>query len=198
MQTSWSYIGDFEDFIDKMKENRKSPLGLLSGSCRCGQSLSKHTTQSISKKKSKYQTFLKIATNDLVKIAEFVLKNNFFEFNKEIKKQIFDTAIGTKFALPYEKSLVMENNVTNFQQLPLNLVYSFDDPDDQVAMLKKLITDCINIHSLLKRVKLTRPVAPWMHHSQIIELRKKLASQRETYRNHGTSINSKNYLNTRN
>ena len=155
-------------------------------------------TKHLKKKKSKYQTFLKIVTNDLVKIAEFVLKNNFFEFNKEIKKQIFDTAIGTKFAPPYEKSLVMENNVTNFQQLPLNLVYSFDDPDDQVAMLKKLITDCINIHSLLKRVKLTRPVAPWMHHSQIIELQKKLASQRETYRNHGTSINSKNYLNTRN
>ena len=82
MQTSWSYIRDFEDFIDRMKENRKSPLGLLSGNCRCGQSLSKHTTQrgdfSIKKKKSKYQTFLKIATNDLVKIAESILKNNFF------------------------------------------------------------------------------------------------------------------------
>ena len=33
----------------------------------------------------------------------------------------------------------MENYVTNFQQLPLNLVYSFDAPDDQVAMLNKLI-----------------------------------------------------------
>ena len=196
MQTSWSYIRDFEDFIDRMKENRKSPLGLLSGNCRCSQSLSKHTTQrgdfSIKKK-----TFLKIGTNDLVKIAEFILKNNFFEFNKEIKQQIFDTAIGTKFAAPYEKSLVMENYVTNFQQLPLNLVYSLDDPDDQVAMLNKLITDCNKIHSPLKRVKLTRPVAPWMHHSQIIELRKELASQRESYRNHETSINSKNCLNTR-
>ena len=41
-----------------------------------------------------------------------------------------------------EKSLVMENYATDFQQLLLNLVYSFDDPDDQVAMLNKLITDC--------------------------------------------------------
>ena len=41
-----------------------------------------------------------------------------------------------------EKSLVMENCATDFQQLLLNLVYSFDDPDDQVAMLNKLITDC--------------------------------------------------------
>ena len=50
-----------------------------------------------------------------------------------------------------EKSLAMENYVTNFQQLPLNLVYSFDDPDDQVTMLNKLITDCINIHAPLKK-----------------------------------------------
>ena len=38
-----------------------------------------------------------------------------------------------------EKYLVMENYVTDFQQLSLNLVYSFDDPDDQVAMPNKFI-----------------------------------------------------------
>ena len=97
-----------------------------------------------------------------------------------------------------EKSLVMENYLTDFQQLPLNFVYSFDDPEDQVAMLNKLITDSINIHALLKRVKLTRPIAPWMHDPKIIELQKELASQREIYRNHETSINHKKYQNTRN
>ena len=34
-------------------------------------------------------------------MAEFVLKNNYFEFNSEIKHQISGTAIGTKFAPPY-------------------------------------------------------------------------------------------------
>ena len=34
-------------------------------------------------------------------MAEFVLKNNFFEFNGEVKRQISGTAIGTKFAPPY-------------------------------------------------------------------------------------------------
>ena len=97
-----------------------------------------------------------------------------------------------------KKSLVMENYVTDFQQLPPNLVYSFDNPDDQVAMVKKLITDCINIRAPLKRVKLTRPIAPWMHDLKIIELQKELASQQETYRSHETSINHKNYKNTRN
>ena len=97
-----------------------------------------------------------------------------------------------------EKTHVMENYLTDFQQLPRNLVYSFDDPDDQVVMLNKLITNCINIHALLKRVKPTRPIAPLMHHQGIIELQKELASQRETYRNHETLINHKNYENTRN
>ena len=34
-------------------------------------------------------------------MAEFVLKNNYFEFNEKVKKQISGTAIGTKFAPPY-------------------------------------------------------------------------------------------------
>ena len=38
---------------------------------------------------------------DLVKMAKFVLKNNYFEFNGKVKQQISGTAIGTKFAPPY-------------------------------------------------------------------------------------------------
>ena len=34
-------------------------------------------------------------------MAEFVLKNNYFEFNSTVKHQISGTAIGTKFAQPY-------------------------------------------------------------------------------------------------
>ena len=34
-------------------------------------------------------------------MAEFVLKNNYFEFNGKAKKQISGTAIGTKRAPPY-------------------------------------------------------------------------------------------------
>ena len=91
-----------------------------------------------------------------------------------------------------EKSLVMENYVTDFQQLPLNLVYLFDDPEDQVAMLNKVSTGCINIHEPSKRVKITRPIAPWMHDPKILELQKESVSLRETYWDHETSINHKN------
>ena len=37
----------------------------------------------------------------LVKMAQFVLKNNFFEFNNDVFQQIFGTVIGTKFAPSY-------------------------------------------------------------------------------------------------
>ena len=34
-------------------------------------------------------------------MAEFVLKINYCEFDSKVKRQISDTAIGTKFAPPY-------------------------------------------------------------------------------------------------
>ena len=42
-----------------------------------------------------------IATNDLIKMAEFVLKNNYFDFNGQVKQKISGAAIGTKFARIY-------------------------------------------------------------------------------------------------
>ena len=38
------------------------------------------------KSKLEKQIVSKIPTNDLVKSTEFVIKNNFFEFNNEIKQ----------------------------------------------------------------------------------------------------------------
>ena len=65
------------------------------------------------KSKSEEQTSSKFPTIDLVKLAEFVLKNNFFEFNNEIKQQISGTAIGTKFAPPYA-CIYMDKTETDF------------------------------------------------------------------------------------
>ena len=43
----------------------------------------------------------KVPTGKLVKIAEFVLKNNYFQFSGKVYQQIPETAIDTKFAPPY-------------------------------------------------------------------------------------------------
>ena len=53
------------------------------------------------KNKLEEQTSSKIATNDLVKLAKFVLKNNCLECNNKIKQQISGIAIGTKLTPPY-------------------------------------------------------------------------------------------------
>ena len=47
------------------------------------------------------RTRKEIPTENLLKMAEFVLKNNFFEFDTNVYQQISGTAIETKFAPPY-------------------------------------------------------------------------------------------------
>ena len=54
-----------------------------------------------------------VPTEDLVEMADFVLKNNFFEFNGEIKQQISGTAMGTKFAPTYA-CIFMDKVETDF------------------------------------------------------------------------------------
>ena len=43
----------------------------------------------------------KIDTEELVIMAEFVLKSDYFEFNSKAKQQLSGTAFGTKFVPPY-------------------------------------------------------------------------------------------------
>ena len=49
---------------------------------------------------NKRETF-EITTKDIVQMPEFALKNNFIEFNGEVKRQKSGTEIGTIFAPPY-------------------------------------------------------------------------------------------------
>ena len=42
-----------------------------------------------------------MSTESLIELVEFVLRNDYFEFNDRFKKQKEGTAIGTKFAPPY-------------------------------------------------------------------------------------------------
>ena len=68
-------------------------------------------------------------TEDTVQITEFVLKNNFFEFNGEFKKQKSRTSIDTKFASPYA-CLFMDKVKTWFlksQQLQPSLWFQYID-----------------------------------------------------------------------
>ena len=55
----------------------------------------------------------KVSTEDVGKMADFVLKNNFFGFVSKFSKQIPGTAIGTKYAPPYAY-IFMDHNETEF------------------------------------------------------------------------------------
>ena len=104
MLRSWSYIKYLGDFIEKIKKISNIPddailvtadvVGLYpSIPHKLGL---KALEEALEKRKS-----IQILTSDLVKMAKFVLQNNYFEFNGETKQQISATAIGTKLAPPY-------------------------------------------------------------------------------------------------
>ena len=97
-----------------------------------------------------------------------------------------------------EKTLDMNSYTVDFHQLPLNLVYSFDGPEDQVSIFNKLVVDCIDTHAPIRKVRLSRSIAPWMNDPKIAYLQKDLDTQRTIYRNHKSSSNHTNYHNTRN
>ena len=116
MQNSWSYLKDSGDFLKKMENIDSIPEDtLLVTADVVGLYPSiPHTAglaalrDALDKREAK-----KIPTEDLVKMAEFVLKNNYFEFNGSIKQQLSGTAIGTKFAPPYA-CIFMDKLETNF------------------------------------------------------------------------------------
>ena len=70
-----------------------------------------------------------------------------------------------------EKDININSYVSDFWELPLNLVYDFDETDDQVTILNKLILNCIEKHAPIKRIRLTGPVAPWMKDESIVNLK---------------------------
>ena len=104
MQKEKSYIKDSNDFINKIRDISSIPEGsLLVTADVVGlyPNIPNELGLEALKKALDNQEVKPIPTKDLVNMAEFILKNNYFEFNGECKQQISGTAIGTKFAPPY-------------------------------------------------------------------------------------------------
>ena len=97
-----------------------------------------------------------------------------------------------------ERTLNMNNFINDFLQLPLNLVYVFDSVTDKVSVLNQLITDCIDHHAPLRRVKITRPPAPWMKDLHISNLQRKRNQMRKNYRANRNQTNHLELKNVRN
>ena len=64
--------------------------------------------------------------------------------------------------LENEKELDENAFKEDFSLLPLDVVYGLESPDDMVDALNSLMKDCLDRHAPLRRVKVTRPSAPWL------------------------------------
>ena len=69
-----------------------------------------------------------------------------------------------------EKNLIANEFVRDYACFPLSVIYGFDSPDDMVQGFNTLFGECIERHAPLKRMKITRPPAPWMNSDQIRKL----------------------------
>ena len=86
----------------------------------------------------------------------------------------------------------MNQYVNDFSKLALSLVYGFEKLADQISTLNKLFTDCLESHAPTSRVKLTRPIAPWMKYPTIVSDRQKIELSRIKSRVAKTQKNIKN------
>ena len=94
MQESCSYIKDSVDFINKFGQIGDIPENaILVTADVVGLYHSILHNAGLQAQKQKH-----ISTEKLINMAEFVLKNNFFESNSSVKQQVSGTAIGTKCA----------------------------------------------------------------------------------------------------
>ena len=103
MQNGTSYIKDSNDFKSKIKNIDIPNDALLVTADVVGlyPGIPHEAGLSALKEALNKRTCKEIPTENLIKMAEFVLKNNFFEFDTNVYQQISGTAIETKFAPPY-------------------------------------------------------------------------------------------------
>ena len=105
MQKGKWYIRDSGHFLEKIKNINTLPenaiLLVTADVVGLYPSIPHQAGLSALKEALENRSVKKIPTENLIKMAEFVLKNNLFEFNNKVFQQISGTAIGTKFAPPY-------------------------------------------------------------------------------------------------
>ena len=116
MQYAKSYIKDTSDFLRKLNDLGELPENatlVTTDVVGLYPSISHADGLKTLSTKLEERQDKSIATEDLLRMARFALKNNFVEFDSKIKQQISGTAIGTKFAAPYA-CILMDKFKTDF------------------------------------------------------------------------------------
>ena len=124
MQNGWSHIKDCNDFIKKIKHLKNIPdnaLPVTSDVVGLYPSIPHKAGLRALKKVLDRREEKKISTEDLIKMTEFVLNNNYCEFNGQVKHQISGTDIGNKFAPTYACIFTDEIEINFLQTKSFNL-----------------------------------------------------------------------------
>ena len=109
MQESWSYIKNSGDSIQTTKNIGKILEGAILVSADVVglyPNIPHGARLEALRKRLNEREVPRLPTEALVKIADFLPKNNFFEFKGEVKRQKPGTVIGNKFETPYASIFV--------------------------------------------------------------------------------------------
>ena len=116
MKQGESYIRETGDFLAKLKaagEVHKGAILVTVDVVGLYPSIPHSEGLDILKKQYENYPNKKVSIEDIVKMADFVLKINLFEFDSKFCKQTSGTAIGTKFSPPYA-CIFMDHTETEF------------------------------------------------------------------------------------
>ena len=91
------------------------------------------------------------------------------------------------------KHFDLETYINDFKTLPFATVYSFNETDDQLDTLNKLILSVIDKHAPLVKIKFTRPPAPWMKDIKINNLQRERDHWRHEAHKNPTDENWETY-----
>ena len=122
MQDGCFYVKDTGDFLEKLKHLDKiSEDAILVIADVVGHypNISRDLGLQSLRKMFNQTGICKVPAEEIISMAEFVLKNNYFEFNEKVWKQISGTPIGAKFASAYACIFIdeMETSFLKIQQL---------------------------------------------------------------------------------
>ena len=95
------------------------------------------------------------------------------------------------------KHFDLETYINDFMALSFATVYSFNETDDQLDTLNKLILSVIDKHAPLVKTKFTRPRAPWMKDIKTNKLQRERGHWRHEAHKNPTDENRGTYRESR-
>ena len=202
MQNDWSYIKDSGDFLRKIRNVGNIPENAILVTAEVvgvypniphNAGLKVLINNMLEAREHNI-----VSTDNLIKMARFVLENNCFEFNGAVKKQISGTAISTKFAPPYPCIFMMNEPETKFSQTqslqPLVQLRYIDDiffiQTHGKGTLKKFLDD---LNSFDNNIKFTHE--PSKENATFLDLIVKLSKGCLTTDLHIKDTDRRQYLN---